>query len=131
MIFICMPSSIFSAKLFFPPARTNLVPRPRLIEQLNAGLKKPPTMISAPAGHGKTTLLCDWHARLGSETHFAWLSLDPDDNNLARFLAYVSAALDTLDPNLAQGLVSELHLPELHTVEELITLLINEVNAFA
>jgi LuxR family maltose regulon positive regulatory protein len=131
MIFICMPSSIFSTKLFFPPARTNLVPRPRLIEQLNAGLKRPLTMISAPAGYGKTTLLCDWHTQLGSETLFAWLSLDPDDNNLVRFLAYVSAALDTLDPNLAQGLVSELHLPQLPTVEELITLLINEVNAFA
>lgn len=130
IIFINMSSSILSTKLYFPPARTNLVPRPRLIEQLNIGLKKPLTMISAPAGYGKTTLLSDWHTRLGSEYLFAWLSLDPDDNNLARFLAYVSAALDTLDPNLAQGLVSELHLPELPTVEELITLLINEVNAF-
>jgi LuxR family maltose regulon positive regulatory protein len=125
-----MPISILSTKLYFPPARTNLVPRPRLIEQLNAGLKKPLTLISAPAGYGKTTLLCDWHARLGSEYPFTWLSLDPDDNNLARFLSYVSAALETLDPNLAQGLVSELHLPELLPVEELITLLINEVNAF-
>ena len=98
-----MTISILSTKLYFPPARTNLLPRPRLIEQLNAGLKKPLTLISAPAGYGKTTLLCDWHSGSGSDYLFAWLSLDPDDNNLARFLSYVSAALDTLDPNLAQG----------------------------
>ena len=103
---------------------------PALDRATHCWVKKPLTLISAPAGYGKTTLVCDWHAQLGSEYLFAWLSLDPDDNNLTRFLSYVSAALDTLDSNLAQGLVSELHVPELPSVEELITLLINEVNSF-
>jgi LuxR family maltose regulon positive regulatory protein len=65
-----------------------------------------------------------------SEYPLAWLSLDPDDNNLARFLTYISAALGTLDPSLPQDLVSQLHLPLLPPMEELLTALINGVSAF-
>ena len=93
-----MAQLLLTTKLFFPRARTNLVSRLRLIEQLTIGLHKPLTLISAPAGYGKTTLLSDWRLRFGSEYPLAWLSLDPDDNNLERFLTYVSAALETLDP---------------------------------
>src|SRR5512135_1757499 len=118
-----MSQLLLSTKLFFPPARPNLVPRPRLIEQLNAGLRKPLTLISAPAGYGKTTLLCDWRARFGGEYPLAWLSLDPNDNSLARFLTYVSAALETLDPKLTGELVAQLHLPQWPSAEELTTLL--------
>jgi LuxR family transcriptional regulator, maltose regulon positive regulatory protein len=125
-----MTQILLTTKLFFPRARTELVSRPRLIEQLSAGLRKPLTLISAPAGYGKTTLLSDWHLRFGSEYPLAWLSLDPDDNNLARFLTYISAALESLDPRLPQDLVTQLHLPQLPPMEELITALINGVNAF-
>jgi LuxR family maltose regulon positive regulatory protein len=126
-----MPVSILTTKLNFPPARSNLVPRPRLSEQLNAGLRKPLTLISAPAGYGKTTLLCDWRARTDSDYPLAWLSLDPDDNNLSQFLNYVSAALASLDPTLCQDLASQLNLPQLPPVEELITGLINGVNLYS
>jgi len=125
-----MAQTLLSTKLFFPRARSNLVSRQRLIEQLNAGLRKPLTLISAPAGYGKTTLVSDWHSRFGSEYPLAWLSLHPDDNNLTRFLTYISAALETLDPRLPQDLISQLHLPQLPPVEELVTALINGVNAF-
>jgi LuxR family maltose regulon positive regulatory protein len=130
LIGLNMSTSLLATKLYFPQARTKLVSRPRLIEQLSTGLRKPLTLISAPAGYGKTTLLSDWRARFGREYPLAWLSLDPDDNNLARFLTYVSAALETLDPRLPQDLVSQLHLPQLPPMEELITALINGVNAF-
>jgi LuxR family maltose regulon positive regulatory protein len=125
-----MTHLLLSTKLFFPRARANLVPRPRLIEQLNAGLHKPLTLISAPAGYGKTTLISDWRASRGSEYPLAWLSLDPDDDNLERFLSYVSAALETLDPKLAQDLNAQLYSPQLPPLEELITILINGVDAF-
>jgi len=125
-----MSVSILATKLNFPPARSNLVPRPRLIEQLNAGLKKPLTLISAPAGYGKTTLLCDWRARTGNDYPIAWLSLSPDDNNLPLFLSYISAALETLNPKLTQDLTTQLNLPQLPPVEELITWLINGVDQY-
>lgn len=125
-----MTQLLLSTKLYFPRARSKLVSRPRLIEQLNAGLRKPLTLISAPAGYGKTTLLSDWRLRFGSEYPLAWLSLDPGDNNLARFLTYVAAALETLDPRLAQDLISQLYLPQLPPMQELITALINGVNPF-
>ncbi len=125
-----MTQLLLTTKLYFPPARANLVARPRLVEQLNAGLKKPLTLISAPAGYGKTTLLSEWRARFGSKYPLAWLSLDPGDNNLVRFLTYISATLGTLNPKLTRDLVSQLHLPELPPVEELIILLINGVTAF-
>jgi LuxR family maltose regulon positive regulatory protein len=125
-----MTQLLLTTKLFFPRARSKLVSRPRLIDQLTAGLRKPLTLISAPAGYGKTTLLSDWRLRFGSEYPLAWLSLDSDDNNLTRFLTYVSAALKTLDPTLPQDLVFHLQLPQLPPMEELITALINGVSAF-
>lgn len=125
-----MTQLLLSTKLFFPRARSKLVSRPRLLEKLNLGMRKPLTLISAPAGYGKTTLLSDWRAGMGSEYPLAWLSLDPGDNNLARFLTYVSAALETVVPGLPQDLVSLLHLPQLPPIEEMITALINGANAF-
>jgi LuxR family maltose regulon positive regulatory protein len=122
-----MTQPLLTTKLYFPPERANLVDRPRLNARLADGLKRPLTLISAPAGYGKTTLLSGWRARSGSGFPLAWLALDPGDNNLGRFLTYVSAALETLDPRLTQDLDAQLHLPKLPPVEELITLLINGV----
>ncbi len=125
-----MSVPLLATKLYFPPASPNLVPRPRLIEVLNGGLKRPLTLISAPAGYGKTTLLSDWRAGFGSEYPLAWLSLDIEDNDLARFLSYVSAALETLQPKLTRELAPQLLSPQLPPMEELITLLINGISAF-
>ena len=85
---------LLSTNLFIPPTRPELVPRPRLIERLNAGLHRKLTLISAPAGFGKTTLVSEWVASCERPT--AWLSLDEGDHDPIRFLTYFVSALQTL-----------------------------------
>ena len=87
-----MSNALLTTKLYFPP--------PRLVERLQAGLQTPLTLISALAGVGKTTVLSQWRLGRGSCALVAWLSLDPADNDPARFLQYLSTALDTLEPGL-------------------------------
>jgi LuxR family maltose regulon positive regulatory protein len=71
------PMPILSAKLFIPPRRAMLVSRPRRVERLNRGLQGPLTLISAPAGFGKTTLVSEWRAsEAGRDVKLAWLALD-------------------------------------------------------
>ena len=77
---------LLNTKLFIPRPRKNLVSRPRLIERLNAGLDKKLTLIAAPAGFGKTTLLSEWIPQ--SPRCVTWLSLDDDDNDPVKFWAY-------------------------------------------
>jgi LuxR family transcriptional regulator, maltose regulon positive regulatory protein len=85
-----MPTPVLATKLYIPPSRPKVVIRPRLIERLNEGLRQSRgfgrklTLISAPAGFGKTTLVSEWVA--GCERPVAWLSLDAGDNDPARFL---------------------------------------------
>ena len=85
-----MAIPLLQTKLYIPPSRPEWVPRPRLIERLNAGLHRKLTLISAPAGFGKTTLISEWVAAQGRLV--AWLSLDESDD-LVRFLTYLIAAL--------------------------------------
>jgi len=89
-----MPTPILATKLYIPPPRPKVVLRPRLIARLNAGLHRKLTLISAPAGFGKTTLISEWLA--GCERPAAWLSLDEGDSEPTRFLTYLVAALQTL-----------------------------------
>ena len=87
-----MPTPLLKTKLYIPPTRAELVSRPRLLERLNAGLDRKLTLISAPAGFGKTTLLSEWVAACGLDepkVRVAWLSLDEGDNEPSRFLAYL------------------------------------------
>src|SRR5918912_3571533 len=86
-----MPTPILTTKLYIPPPRPNVVLRPRLIARLNQGLHRRLTLISAPAGFGKTTLASAWIASCGRRA--AWLSLDDGDNDPTRFLTYLVAAL--------------------------------------
>lgn len=87
-----MADVLLSTKLSIPPARKDLVVRPRLIARLNAGLQRRLTLLSTPAGFGKTTLLSAWAFQCNVPV--AWLSLDEGDNDPARFLDYLQAALD-------------------------------------
>ena len=89
-----MSTPILTTKLYIPPPRPKAVLRPRLIERLNEGLQRKLTLISAPAGFGKTTLVSEWVAGCGRPV--AWLSLDEGDNDPARFLTYLVAALQTI-----------------------------------
>ena len=122
-----MSISILATKLYIPHLRTKVVLRPRLIEQLNEGLHVKLTLISAPAGFGKTTLVSQWVA--GCERPAAWLSLDETDNDSTRFLTYLVAALQTIAAHIGEGLLSTLQLPQQPPVETMLTTLLNEMSA--
>jgi LuxR family maltose regulon positive regulatory protein len=89
---------LLTTKLYMPLIRPDLVSRPRLLERLNAGLHRKLTLISAPAGFGKTTLLSEW--AVDCRRPVTWLSLDEGDNDPARFLAYFIAALQMVEENI-------------------------------
>jgi LuxR family maltose regulon positive regulatory protein len=95
------------------------------MERLEAGLMGNLTLISAPAGFGKTTLLSEWIHR--SERPTAWLSLDEGDNDPARFLAYVVAALQTVEEDIGKAMLSALQSPQPSLMEVLLAGLINEI----
>ncbi len=130
-----MSTPLLATKLYLPHPRLKAVRRPRLIERLNAGLHGKLTLISAPAGFGKTTLVSEWIAGRGRPA--AWLSLDAGDRDPARFLAYLVAALQTLDqaavaPPIGAGVLAALQAPqppqEPAGYEALLTLLLNEIS---
>ncbi len=123
--------SLLATKLYIPRARpaSGAVPRPRLMARLNEGFIRRLVLLSAPAGFGKTTLLAEWarQPEIGSRT--AWLSLDQGDNDPARFLAYLMAALQTVRPNLRTGALPGLHSFQPFLMEALLTHLVNELGA--
>ena len=125
---------LLSTKLYIPPARPELVTRPRLIERLHeslpAGRTAGVTLISAPAGFGKTTLLSEWVAALSRErVRAAWLSLDEGDNDPARFLTYLIAALQTIEADLGTEALHVLRAtqPQPPPIETILTDLLNEI----
>jgi len=124
-----MTMPLLTTKLYIPPPRPNLVSRPRLIKRLNAGLHRKLTLISAPAGFGKTTLLSEWVAGCGWPV--AWLSLDKGDNDSAQFWAYLIAALQTIHESIGEATLAALQSPQPPSVEPLLTGLINEIAGLA
>jgi ATP/maltotriose-dependent transcriptional regulator MalT len=103
--------ALLTTKLHVPPLRTQLVERPRLVERLEQGLRlgHKLALISAAAGFGKTTLVSEWqHSRRGTTATvpFTWLSLD--ENDPARLLAYLLAALQKIDPAIGQAALANL-----------------------
>jgi len=122
-----MANRLLQTKLHVPAVRPDLVPRPRLIERLDKGLRlgRKLTLVSAPAGFGKTTLLSEWGAGCGRPV--AWLSLDENDNDPACFLTYFVAALQTIEGNVGQGLLAALQSPGLVNVQSVLTTVINEI----
>jgi LuxR family maltose regulon positive regulatory protein len=136
-----MSEILLKTKLFVPPQRSFLVPRPRLIETLNQGLAGKLTLISAAAGFGKTTLVSSWidalqtgSASLPSTPHvplrtqIAWLSLDENDSAPARFLSYVIAALQCIDPHIGESALPMLQASPL-PISTVLTSLLNDVAA--
>ncbi|MHC1781214.1 MAG: LuxR C-terminal-related transcriptional regulator [Anaerolineaceae bacterium] len=114
-----------ATKLYIPPLRPRIVHRPRLIERLNAGLHGRLTLISAPAGFGKTTLLSEWTAGCGRPV--AWLSLDEGDNDPTRFLTYVVRALQTAAADIGAGVIETLQSQQPLEVEPILAGLLNEI----
>ena len=121
--------SLLANKLFRPPPRPGAVLRHQLLARLNQGLACKLTLVAAPAGSGKTTLVCAWAA--AADLPSAWLSLDPDDSDPVRFLSYVLAALQTLQPDLGHTIVAALQSPQPPPVEALLADLLNAVAALS
>ncbi|HEX7612732.1 MAG TPA: hypothetical protein VF371_08145, partial [Candidatus Limnocylindrales bacterium] len=122
-----MPAAILATKLYIPPSRRRVVLRPRLVERLNEGLAAGNrlTLVSAPAGFGKTTLVSEWVAGCGRPA--AWLSLDEADSDPSRFLTYLIAALQTVAPGIGEGLLTVLGSPQPPPLESTLTALLNDV----
>lgn len=121
-----MSTPVLTTKLYIPPPRPKAVRRPRLIERLNEGLHRKLTLISAPAGFGKTTLISEWVA--ACERSVAWLSLDEGDNDPTRFLIYLVAALQTIAPPIGAGMLGVLQAPQPPPTESILTTLLNELS---
>src|SRR5258706_3041688 len=105
-----MAIPILATKLFIPPPRPGAVIRRRLLDQLNEGQFRKLTLVSAPAGYGKTTLVSEWVA--GCAQSIAWLSLDEGDNAPTRFLVYLISAMQTVKPNIGAGMLAVLQLAQ-------------------
>jgi LuxR family transcriptional regulator, maltose regulon positive regulatory protein len=121
---------LLTTKLFIPPRRPrgSVVDRSRLIDRLNVSVDRRLTLLSAPAGFGKTTLLTEWIPH--SPYCVAWLSLDGDDNDPARFWSYVVAALQMLHSDLGNSALISLEAPRSPPIEAVLTSLLNDVAAF-
>src|SRR5664279_4815778 len=126
-----MAGTPLETKIHIPRRRRSLVARRRLSEQLSRGAESALTLVSAPAGFGKTTLLTEWLAASPVDGGAAaWLSLDPRDNDPALFWSYVVAALNTATHGADANSHSLLRAPEPPTEAGLATLL-NDLNAIA
>lgn len=135
-----MSDVLLQTKLFKPALRPSLITRNHLINRLNDGLGKGTqgfaarlTLVSAPAGFGKTTLVTAWLAQIAahpsqfSGARVAWLSLDENDNDPIRFLTYLTAALQTAVPGLGEMAVPLLRSSQPPAAEAILTLLLNDI----
>ena len=127
-----MSEILLQTKLYVPPLRPSLVPRPRLINKIIGGqdyktgyFASKLTLVSAPAGFGKTTLVI--HALKQQERVAAWLSLDEGDNNPIRFHSYLLAAIQTICPEVGQSLFASLNSPQPPEEKAIPPALINEL----
>ncbi len=121
-----MPSPILTTKLYIPPPRPDLVSRPRLFDCLQRGADSKLTLISAPAGYGKTTLLSEWISQ--SEIHYGWFSLDENDNDFERFLTYLVASLQSIPIAFEEDISVSSQTQESNIYEALLIPLINQIS---
>ena len=123
---------LLETKLYVPKLRRGLVSRPRLSERLGRGAESKLTLISAPVGFGKTTLLAEWLAATPeAERSTAWLSLDPSDNHPALFWTNLITALQAVAPGVGAGALSLLQEPQPPPIETVLAPLLNELGAVA
>jgi LuxR family maltose regulon positive regulatory protein len=122
--------SLLATKLLLPPAAAGLVLRTRLVERLEAGLQGPLTLVSAPAGCGKTTLIKAWRASpKGQTTLLAWVALEPEESDPMLFWRYVCAALDRAAPGTARASLAMLRSPQPPGMTAILTHLVNALTA--
>ncbi len=115
-------SLILWTKLHQPPLPADFLPRPRLLELLEKGRENPLTLVSAPAGYGKSNVVCHWLD--STDWLSAWISLDRDDGDLPRFLEYLGAAIESLGQGSGrnvQALAYQSSLPPMETVVRIVS----------
>jgi LuxR family maltose regulon positive regulatory protein len=124
-----MSLSLLSTKLYVPPSRVDVVSRPYLIEKLLFGAGRPGsfTLVSGPAGFGKTTLLSEFVARL--KRSVAWLSLEEGENDPIRFWTYLITACQSILEDVGEAALELFSTPQLLPDETVPTILINDLNA--
>lgn len=117
-------------KLFAPIPPPNSIGRPHLIERLNNSQHSKLTLVSAAAGFGKTTVVSQWVQTIQAKHKIkaAWLSLDKGDNDPIRFLTYMVAALQTIDPKIGTSLLSTLQSAQPPPPEAILVGLVNEMS---
>ena len=121
-----VPGYLLETKLYVPRARSDLVPRPRLLETLRRGAGQKLTVVIAPAGFGKTTVLAGW---LGEDDARAWVSLDASDNEPSLFWAYFVRALQRIHPGVGRRALTLLESQQPPAIESVLTALLNEIDA--
>lgn len=119
---------LLRTKLFIPRPRSSLVSRPRLTDRLNAGLERKLTLVAAPAGFGKTTMLVEWVPQ--SLRCVTWLSLDAGDNDPSRFWGYVISSLQQVHPELGASALALLQSRQAPPITAIIPSLLNDIAAF-
>lgn len=122
-----MAAPVLATKLHIPPLPPKVVLRPQLVGKLGDGLHRQLTLVSAPAGFGKTTLVSEWVAECNRPV--AWVSLDDSHNDPTIFVAYLVAALQTVSPGLGTDALGIIHSPQMSGLEPALTVLINEISA--
>ncbi|HSF80148.1 MAG TPA: LuxR C-terminal-related transcriptional regulator [Anaerolineales bacterium] len=117
---------ILTTKLYIPQLSVDLVPRPRLYARLDEGLRRKLTLISAPTGFGKSTLVTGWLSE--RDQPVAWLSLDRGDNDLVRFWTYLIAAIQTIHLDIGVEARQIVSAPQLRSSELVLVRLINDIS---
>lgn len=126
-----MNTRLLATKLHIPPFRPFEVTRPRLLEQMHTGLREgcKLTLLSAPAGYGKTTLAAGWVHSLAGSRQIGWLSLDPEDSDPGRFFAYFLGALQAAGVSGLDALLSLFDRPQIPPSQALLDELLNRLSA--
>jgi ATP/maltotriose-dependent transcriptional regulator MalT len=118
---------LLKAKITLPPAQPLRVSRQRLLDLMSEALKRPFTLLSAPAGFGKTTLLSTWVNEADDRPDVAWLGLDEDDSEPVRFFDYLRTALQTVEPDVGGTAISPLSGMRTPTPKDLMTSLLGDL----
>ncbi len=125
-----MTYQVLTTKLYIPPIHSNLVRRPKLVQVLENGYKtgRRVTLVSAPAGFGKTTIIREWITAAELGKPFGWLSLDDGDNDPLRFMIYLVSAIQKVNAKIGKTILASLNSSQIPPLLELVETLINEIS---